>query len=433
MTAFSIDVRTNTAAVDNAHSIAIRAGNIVFSKLLRPGLEHADEFLSAPPAALAFWLVDNWWRLRYECIPPKGPTDEWLLAHDMAAVGGGYVWPNLSIWGEGDRVAFASRSDPPGVVGPVRYITDALLYLSGAKYEAGAEKFIAFILQSKPAFASDREALKAQWAALSLERQDPEVCAWRRLEAELGFDSDSAPEELMLALASLAERYGKEGIEEAAQAAPGLNAEKVLRNEITAAQQSGWECDFTAAVSAAKDFNRDVSQPPWKAAEDSAQRVRMEMGVSIGQVSDNLLSELAGISEKALRPPIQQQSGLIYGLRLRNAQGSRNRVAFRNRAHTGRRFELCRAVGDAIWSKGDSLGPLARSKTARQKFQRAFAQSLLCPFDELMGMIDTSDPTDEDINTAAQYFGVAEMVVRTTLVNKNILERQGIEEFVEAA
>ena len=45
----------------------------------------------------------------------------------------------------------------------------------------------------------------------------------------------------------------------------------------------------------------------------------------------------------------------------------------------------------------------------------------------------STDPTEEDNAAVVYHFRVSEMVVRTTLVNKNLIELQRIEEPVEAA
>jgi len=51
---------------------------------------------------------------------------------------------------------------------------------------------------------------------------------------------------------------------------------------------------------------------------------------------------------------------------------------------TGRRFALARLVGDHLYAHAaDRVLPATDAGTARQKFQRAFAQALLCPFDTL--------------------------------------------------
>ena len=76
---------------------------------------------------------------------------------------------------------------------------------------------------------------------------------------------------------------------------------------------------------------------------------------------------------------------------------------------------------------------MTRTKTGRQKFQRAFAQSLLCPYDDLLTYMGTERPSEEDISAAAGHFNVSERVVQTVLVNKGIIGRQQFDEMVEAA
>jgi hypothetical protein len=428
---FSIEAhRITDAGLDDPQSIVIRLGDTVFTRLLRPGQDKLDDALQAPAGQLAFWLLDNWWRLRFECIPPSRPSTEWRLAHDMASIGGGFPWPRLRVWGEGNRVGLASKSDPEGVVGPVRYVTDALFFITGKDFESAIDRFVALAADNTAGFGPDRDALQTLLRALCSERADPEIAQWRRLEAQLGFDPDQAPDSLLKAVGHLSARYGNAGIEEAVQAHPGVEAAKVLGQEINVAESNGWNCDFSAAVASVGSVTGDSTQPPWKIAREFAQRVRSAIGISSGLIHDKVLAGFVDIHPDALQSVADTGRPIEYGLRLKTEK-LRSRLAFHTRAATSRRFELGRAIGDAIWGR-DAIGPLASSKTARQKFQRAFAQSLLCPFDELMSIIDTSNPTDDDIAIAAHHFDVSEWVVRTTLVNNNVIERE-FQDLVEAA
>src|SRR5262249_15611580 len=115
----------------------------------------------------------------------------------------------------------------------------------------------------------------------------------------------------------------------------------------------------------------------------------------------------------------------------KNSAG-KDRIALQSK-YRGQRFELARALGEAAWDSAAPFAPLSRAKTDRQKFQRAFAQSLLCPFDDLISYINTSNPTDRDINAAGKHFHVSENVVRTILVNKEVLPRERLEDRLEAA
>src|SRR5438876_9781609 len=98
MREFEIDVCPFVGArPDDPASIAIGSNETIFTRLLRQGDNVAVDHLKAPPGQLAFWFTDNWWRLRYECVPALGPTPEWRLAHELAALAS-YAWPCLSIW-----------------------------------------------------------------------------------------------------------------------------------------------------------------------------------------------------------------------------------------------------------------------------------------------------------------------------------------------
>ena len=107
-------------------------------------------------------------------------------------------------------------------------------------------------------------------------------------------------------------------------------------------------------------------------------------------------------------------------------------VALRASWPEARRFELCRVLGDAIWSANDRLGLISSAKSVRQKFQRAFAQSFLCPFKDLLDFMGTDSPTADDVTAAAQGFRVSERLVQTTLVNKRVIDQEQFEQMVAA-
>jgi hypothetical protein len=166
----------------------------------------------------------------------------------------------------------------------------------------------------------------------------------------------------------------------------------------------------------------------------AAQAVRQSLGTKRGPLRNKHLSELLGVGEDAFRTVSSASHGsLAYGLRLKSKSRQTDLVALRSRSSHDRRFELTRALADKIWAKSDRLGPLAKSRTARPKFQRAFAQSLLCPFEDLMNYIDTKEPSEEDVSAAARHFHVAERVIQTILVNKHVIRHEDFAAMVEAA
>jgi hypothetical protein len=466
---FAIDVRRSDR--EDSHGswqIAIRAGETVFTRLLRARDNRQDDYILAPPAQLAFWLTDNWWRIRWECIPSAGITPDWRMAHDLSSAGGGYAWPRLAIWGEDERVGLLSRGDPPGVVGPVRYLSNGLEFVQANDFESECDEFLQNTLDAYTPDNADRAAIREQIRTLKNERDDPHFAAWRRMEARLGFDPDDAPDRTIETLERLAERYGQANIEEAATAMPGAASADVLEREIAAARASRVVCEFGGALKAygvpryiaangQLDFpitgfghipgidsadglaedddaagsfqdDRHSRMPPWKLAEHAAENLRTALGREKGPLHNNALAELLGTTADTFRAnSVSSDDGLPYGLRLTSNGDNRNQIALRSRWPHDRRFEVVRALGDAIWTQDGAIGPLAASKTARQKFQRAFAQSLLCPYDDLIAYIGTTQPTEGDIAAAARNFHVSERVVQTVLVNKRVLERGSLD------
>src|SRR6266849_10117859 len=55
---------------------------------------------------LAEWMAWNWWRLRWE---PRSNAPDWNFAHRLTTIGEGYVWPNITIFSDGKRVALIAR------------------------------------------------------------------------------------------------------------------------------------------------------------------------------------------------------------------------------------------------------------------------------------------------------------------------------------
>ena len=107
MTDFEILIESGGA---DPRRISMRLGDACLTRLVRHGNDVPDDWPEAPPVALAFWFVDNWWRIRWGANAPRGPA-EWRLAHHLSSVGVGYHWPNVSIWGEGSRVGVAAHAD----------------------------------------------------------------------------------------------------------------------------------------------------------------------------------------------------------------------------------------------------------------------------------------------------------------------------------
>ncbi len=429
---FQILVEPRSADGDPAsRRLAVRLGDVWLTRLIRRSSDQPDHCLEAPPLPLAFWFLDNWWRIRCEPPPPQRDFPaHWRIAHHLPSVGAGYPWPNISLWGEGPRCAVMVHADAHSLQRSVRFVAEPTLeYVTAKTAENAIDSFIRRVLQD---VGSDCDSLDEEYRDLCAERADPAVSRWRRLEALLGFDPDAAPEPLVSEYESMTKRFGTDGIEEAALAQQGDHSTSALQDILRAARNSRVTLRTPPTIAEIK-LDHSPLHPPWRLAVGAARELRRLLRVPAGPIRNPRLSEVLNINVNRLATQSTSPRSIPYGLRLRNASGNVNRLALRSRWSHSRRFELCRSLGDIIWSGNDALGPLSSAKSGRQKFQRAFAQEFLCPFDDLRAYIPNEDPADDDIHAAARHFHVSERLIQTTFVNHNVINRETFEQMVEAA
>lgn len=400
--------------------LALRSGDRALTfledRLARTNRNYAN--LSAYD--LAIWLASNWWRLRWE---PERPGGEWRMAHSLAAIGGGYVWPDVTMLSDGEQLVVQVRPTGSKNWEPVRYLENWDCTLSVGEFETAVDSFINTVLGRLAGYQISGTELHLLWQELRAERLDPETASVRRLEALLGFDAATAPDLLIDELLANAQVDGRSAVDEVA-AEFGSTAREILKEVDDSLNHHGTQLD-SAKV---KDLggHRDawsLAGPPWERAVNAAKMAR-EIWNFNGQPVGN--EELAGL--------VGADSSLITGQTSANVPMPAARwttpdreawsAILRSRWEVGKRFELCRLIADGLMApEGELLLPATNAKTSRQKFQRAFAQEFLCPSDALLDRLGSSPPEDEDIESEAQYFQVSPLLIRSKLANLNILPR----------
>jgi hypothetical protein len=401
-------------------SIGIRCGNICLT-------EGHDGFVnkvrSAPLLSayhLAEWIAWNWWRLRWG---PHSNAADWQFAHRLTAVGEGYVWPNLTIFSDGERVALVAKPtrERPGT--RFRYLSDAASVVSAREFEYKADQFIEQV-RGLLRDAMIKEAnLDMIWNDLKEERQDPNISKRRKIEALLGCDPDQADESKIEQLVTDGNSLGEHAMNEVAADYPQggkLLTAKLLRE---AADTSGFDTNVVRlAIGTALPHMGEV--PAWRVGAEAARALRNQAGLSMGPIGNEALAELAGVTEGALTT---KPSGSAISFVLDNG-GAKGRLVLRSKWETGRRFDLARLLGDRIVAPPtERLFPATRTNTYRQKVQRSFAAEFLSPFQTVDEML-AGDHSMENRQDIAEYFRVSELTIRTLLVNHHRLEREDFEE-----
>lgn len=427
---FKFSAAWQTGSADVAE-ISLRVGDQVISRIADTGKGTVRDFFRASATSLAFWFADNWWRLRWETISDaRTPSVDWRLRHELNAASGGALWPSVMIYSVGDRVAFAPGVGKRVVDGPQAYFPFEIGMVAAGEYEPELDSFFDTVLEHC-ARSEDGSALNILLRQIATERSDPELAGWRRLEACLGYDPDAAPDDVVDALIELEEIAGEEGVEEAAHAQPGSNSARSLSLAMEATRDSAVAVDLSLADKLSRNWNLPNYASPWQMAEAAATELRSIIGVNTGRLNQAVFGDIFRARWADLKSSTATARKLPYGARM--GEDVKSRIALQTLTSHDRRFELARQLGDAIWHRNTGFGIVSRAKSDRQKFQRAFAHNLLCPFDDLQQAIDVNDPKPEAMQIVARKFGVHPSVVRNQLVYKGYLPFENSSEAAEAA
>ena len=126
---------------------------------------------------LAEWLTWNWWRLRWEPAHQNSQRDRstgWRQAHELAGIGGGWLWPNFTIKSDGLRVVLDARRSQETPTEPLRYIADQTNVITVDTFEAGVDNLVGRVLERLGERPGPGNDLHTAWEELRAERNDPE-------------------------------------------------------------------------------------------------------------------------------------------------------------------------------------------------------------------------------------------------------------------
>ncbi|MGH9581509.1 MAG: hypothetical protein ACRD4O_01060, partial [Bryobacteraceae bacterium] len=222
---------------------------------------------------LAEWLAWNWWRLRWE---PRAAASEWVFAHRLATIGHGYVWPNITIFSDGERTALIAKPTQKRPATVFRYICDFAGIAPSSLFESAVDRFFGQVLGQLHAEGITDTNFHRIHAGLAAERQDREAARRRKLEALLGQDPDEANPATLDNLIADADSLGERAIEElAAEHARGgalLSAGELTR--IAASSGFASTPSSVPQLAAGAGLPSPHDMPAWRLGADAAQALR---------------------------------------------------------------------------------------------------------------------------------------------------------------
>jgi hypothetical protein len=372
---------------------------------------------------LAEWIAWNWWRLRWE--PRSTTVRDWSSSHRMTTIGGGYIWPNITIFSDGERIALIAKPTEERPQTPFRYIADMGAVLQANEFEDGTDTFIGQVLERLDSQKITKTNLRTIWEEVLVERRTPLLMRQRKLEALLGEEPDEADPNILRQLVADSEALGSEAVDElAADHVPGASV-ATAQELRSVAIAKGHDASPRNAVRLAtgSGLARSGQVPAWLLGADAARALREQERLNGQAISDRKLAELAGTQTTAIIDR-ESRGNISFAL---DESPMRGRIVLRSKWGTGRRFELARILGDRIArQKSSQLFPATRAYTYRQKMQRSFAAELLSPFDVVDEMLN-GDYSLENQQEVADHFNVSPMTIRTSLVNHRRIERDSFD------
>jgi hypothetical protein len=374
---------------------------------------------------LARWLAWNWWRLRWEGAATGLEDADWGQSHRLASVGGGYLWPDLRLISDGQRIRLDAKATPPQRVTPYRYLNSLSAIVPAHQFEAVVDDFLSQVLARLQAQGLYDTELHTLWQQVCAERADPAIKDWRRLEAMMGADPDEGDPLAIQQWLDDAQTVGLGGIAELA-AQPGQLQVADLRrcaqshaNALDEAAGVQWTSATPLELAGAQDAEA------WVWGEQLARRLRQQERLADDAVlGSDPLAEWAGTRPSLLEPVGGTPSALLAVMAafvLPDPDAKAAQVVLRQSNSRGRRFELARLLGDRLLADEPGLRLASASSTWRQKYQRAFAAELLCPHALAMELGIHAD--SEAISQLADAYHVSERLVMTQRVNHGLEDR----------
>ena len=372
---------------------------------------------------LALWIASSWWRLNWEPLPAHNirPTTDWRMAHELGAANHGFVWPQIMFASDCEAMqiwAVPSKASPHQSVRYLNGLTEPA-YVSLSDFRRSAAEFVEAVICRIGAVGIRDSDLAKLWDEVREELLSPEGARYRRIEAEMGFDPDECPEEIMRHALRLDETIGTSALTELAPiygnvaGGPSLD----LIEEMTTSEG----IIGTPQPEILKNRSRAVSnQAPWRQAVDDARTLRQTIGNENRPIDNTAIYYLLGLKAQDVEqwsPALRSSAGIAIP-----RQGKEFKFLPRKKHPIAKRFELSRFLGDYLLSGTSNGGWLASTDlgTARQKYQRAFAAEFLCPIGGLSDYLQ-DDFTETALEDAADNFEVSPETVKSLLANNGLI------------
>lgn len=406
-------------------SLKIIAGDSAVTHLLDYKAKSVRDFVYVPLYPLAEWLAENWWFLAYEYqSPEKEGSLDFHRRHSLDAGREGYALPHLHMIASGATTQISWNGSAPQWTN-VEFLDRGQLTLETSEFRDACADLIDSVVRRLVSFGIEDTSLQQEWAAIQATERDSEELAFCEIAAGLGWDPYDMDRKRNNAVIKLAKQLG-DLVHEAVHV---VNADALGPQSLAIVKAIENTRKRAPLLRSLKDlpvdWNRDApNAPPWDEGYHCARKLRQQLSLdgeplSTMEALASALGEDRRLMDEATQPDgslgrTPQVDGVIAIHEDMSAS-----FAFQPRSELGRRFSLCRAIGEVLTS-GGSRALLTKSHSERQQRNRAFAAEFLAPSHSLRTRVTRALVDEEEVADLAEEFGVSWYVIKHQIENHQI-------------
>lgn len=402
--------------------LLIKVDHLTLTQNLNIFSQTIEESVLVSLEPLAMWLMQSWWRLLYEPLQSYSPGKldiEWRMAHEIGAVGNGYVWPRIAFVSDLENI-YIHAKPTRNELQSVRYIngTEGAFYVSVGEFKQIITNLIHQVINRLDGLKEEDTTLKEFWNVILEEERDQEAALYRKVEAMLGYNPDEADAEVMKYAIAKHQLIGEHSLGELAPVYGRMSGKSFLDvNEFF--ETAGILGKPQISLGSNGTIN---ARQPWKRANEDARTFRDKAGIDpLKPIETTELFDLLGVASTDQKKWMEPGKARNASVGLTNQLDDQVMYLPRKTNIYDGRFEMARFLGDYLGMGNREWLVGADTTTVRQKYQRAFAAELLCPIEALRCFMDGNFSADcqED---AAKHFKVGERLISTVLANAGEIE-----------
>lgn len=376
-----------------------------------------------PLYPVAEWFVTRWWFLLYE-VERRGSVDlqSYEDRHCLRHAGEGFALPCMSFTPTGPNVRMQWRPIQLEHQG-IEFTESGSCYTEAIQFRDSVMELVNAVVKRLHEYDIADTLLQEELEAITrTDRDEEDFCG---ATAALGLDPyhiDSSDASRILSVAAELPPSVLPEFFNVADFSHLQNEAKQLLTGIAASRSNPSDLGVLKELRQQTRIEFGNTQP-WTQGYGVARQLRQQLRMngaklnSIGALGDALHIDVSELS-KSFSFVLSKTAALdaVVDVNNKNSPG----FALAKKSEPATLFAFCRGLFEYLAAPDSHPLIVTRSRSERQKRNRAFAAEFLVPAEALREVLPEHDLTYEDVDDLAEQFGVSAAVIRHQIENHGL-------------